>query len=190
MSYALSGDWNTSSGSKGPGVGRACRLRGEGEYMGESLARAGSGWLGGVRWKRGEEARHGDILESRFGRLKETYSEFGESSMVGGGTKESEDRRGGDGWARGVPTGRVDGGRAASSGRTRRRRDGRREDKGRGTRRRGRGGQVYHPLSLCWPPRVRTQCQHHHVAAPHLRPNFLGASAFRMRLGSGRVTES
>ena len=45
-------------------------------------------------------------------------------------------------------------------------------------------------LSLCWPPRVRTQCQHHHVAAPHLRPNFLGASAFRMRLGSGRVTES
>ena len=40
-------------------------------------------WRGGVLWKRGvEERQDGDMLESRFDGLKETYSEFGERSIA------------------------------------------------------------------------------------------------------------
>lgn len=50
--------------------------------MGVSKAKVVMERFGGVRWKSGEEARQGDMLESRFDCLKETYSELGERSMV------------------------------------------------------------------------------------------------------------
>ena len=51
--YARRGDWKTSSGSTGPGVGSACRLSGDGESMGVSYASRDDLELGGVRWNRG-----------------------------------------------------------------------------------------------------------------------------------------
>ena len=75
-------------------MGRAGRLREDGESMGVSYARDEMEGLGGVREKRGEAARQGDMLESRFDCLKETNSELGERSMAGEEeTKEGGDRR-------------------------------------------------------------------------------------------------
>ena len=56
--------------------------------MGVSNANNDDPDFGGVHWNKGVETRQGDMLESRFDCLKETYSAFGERSMLTGGQRK------------------------------------------------------------------------------------------------------
>ena len=86
--YTRRGDWKTSSSSSRRVVGSACRRRGDGECMGEVNASEDEADFGGVRWKRGVDARQGERLESRFDCAKGARSAFGERSMAGGGQRK------------------------------------------------------------------------------------------------------
>ena len=56
--------------------------------MGRSNANDSDSDFSSMHWNKGVETRQGDMLESRFDCLKETYSAFGERSMLSGGQRK------------------------------------------------------------------------------------------------------